>query len=64
MELYSIEKKFTARQIALIDNEIEIDALVTEMKICKGKWKAMTKRLEKLKKLPNSHTFNLYADSD
>ena len=34
------------------------------MRMCKGKWKALTKRLEKLKKLNQAHTFNLYTDSD
>ena len=64
VELFSIEKKYTAKQIALIDNEIELDALVLEMKSCKGKLKAMTKRFEELKKLSNAHTFNPYADSE
>ena len=64
VELYSIEKKYTAKQIALIDNEIELDALVLEMKSCKGKLKAMTKRFEELKKISNAHTFNPYADSE
>ena len=34
------------------------------MKVCKGKWKALTKRLEQHKKLSNTHSFNLYAEDD
>ena len=64
VDLYSIEKKYTVKQIALIDNSIEIDSIISEMRMCKGKWKALTKRLEKLKKLNQAHTFNLYTDSD
>ena len=63
-DLFTIEKKYTAKQIALIDNSIETDSIISEMRMCKGKWKALTKRLEKLKKLNQAHTFNLYADSD
>ena len=64
LDLYPIEKKYTAKQIALIDNEIELDALVVDMKVCKGKWKAMTKRLEKLKRLSDAHSFNPTVDSE
>ena len=64
LDLYPIEKKYTAKQIALIDNEIELDALVVDMKICKGKWKTMAKRLEKLKKLSDAHSFNPNIDSE
>lgn len=64
VDLFTIEKKYTAKQIALIDNSIDIDSIVSEMRMCKGKWKALTKRLEKLKKLSQAHTFNLYTDSD
>jgi hypothetical protein len=48
----------------LIDNEIEFDALVENMKIARGKWKAMTKRLEKLKKLSEAHQFDPTVDED
>ena len=64
LNLYPIEKKFSAKQIALIDNEIELDTLVVAMKVCKGKWKAMTKRLEQLKRLSDAHSFNPAADSE
>ena len=63
-DLYPIEKKYTAKQIALIDNEVELDTLVVQMKVCKGKWKAMTKRLEQLKKQSDAHSFNPAVDSE
>ena len=64
LNLYPIEKKYSAKQIALIDNEVELDTLVVQMKVCKGKWKAMTKRLEQLKKQSDAHTFNPNFDSE
>ena len=64
LDLYPIKNKYTAKQISLIDNEIELDALVKDMKVCKGKWKTMAKRLEKLKKLSDAHSFNPNIDSE
>ena len=62
LNLFPIEKKYTAKQISLIDNEIELDALVEDMKVARGKWKAMTKRLEKLKKSSDAHQYDPTAE--
>ena len=48
----------------MIDNSLEIDRIVSDMKVCKGKWKSLLKRVEDLKRLNQAHTFKLYPDSE
>ena len=43
--------QYTAQHFAFLDNEIEIVKVEIEMKACKAKLKALTKRFDELKKI-------------
>ena len=57
-------KKYTTKEVALINESFYINDIVSELKMCKAKWKALVKRFEQSKKHSQSHNFNLYNDSD
>ena len=64
VDLYSFEKKYTSKQIALIDNEIELEDAIVRMKACKAKLKSASKRVDELKKLRHSLMVDPEADSE
>ena len=63
-ELFTVSRRYTAKQLALINTELEIDSVVTDIKACKAKLKTLTKRFEQLKKLSSAHSYNLYEKDD
>ena len=50
-DLLTIKKPFTAKHITLINNEIELEDAVADMKACKAKLKGASKRVDELQKL-------------
>ena len=46
----------------MIENEIELDDLVTDIKACKAKLKSMLKRYDELKALNQAHSYDPRAE--
>ena len=47
----------------MIENEIELDDLVANIKVCRAKLKQMLKRYDELKALNEAHSYNPHADA-
>ena len=60
---YYPSKRCTTRQVAMIENEIELDDLVANIKVCRAKLKQMLKRYDELKALNEAHSYNPHADA-
>ena len=56
--------KCKPQQMALPQNELELDQLVHEIKGCRAKLKQMRKRFDELKRLNQAHNFNPNEESE
>ena len=64
MDILPTRKAYTAIHITLIDNEVELEAAIMNMKVCRAKSKSAFKRVEELEKIRHALQVKIHTDSE
>ena len=64
LDILPARKAYTAIHITLIDNEIELEAAILNMKVCRAKAKSAFKRVEELEKIRHALQVKIHTDSE